>query len=126
AIIGVAILLLHSAIDFNMTFGTYNFFLFLFLSIIWFLVQDKPWASRLFASLVVGIKDRVGKQVKQVATYSFVGVLGLSSLFAAYTSYAYQQAEQVYRGLQQGGELPVLLAQVEQAISYNSHDVRFR
>lgn len=126
AIMGALILLLHSAIDFNMSFGTYNLFLFLFLAIIWSYAQGEPWFSKLLRPAVLRLQERMTEKVKLALMYSFVGVLGLCSLFAAYTSYAYNQAEHVQAQLQQGGDIQVMLGQVEKAISYNSHDVRFR
>lgn len=130
ALVAVIILLLHNAIDFNMSFGTYNLFLFSLLAIIWSYAykttdSKEHVTDSVFSKLKAKFPSISYKQKNRLVN-SIIAIIIVASLFSAYKSYAYAQAESVYKLAQQGGDFQQTMDRTNKAISYNSNDTKLR
>lgn len=130
ALVAVIILLLHNAIDFNMSFGTYNLFLFSLLAIIWSYVykttdSKEHVTDSVFSKLKAKFPSSSYKQKNRLVNI-IIAIIIVASLFSAYKSYAYAQAEGLYKQAQQGGDFQQTMDRTNKAISYSSNDSKLR
>lgn len=130
ALVAVIILMLHNAIDFNMSFGTYNLFLFSLLAIIWSYVYKTTVSKEhvtdsVFSKLKAKFPSISYKQKNRLVN-TIIAIIIVASLFSAYKSYAYAQAEGVYKQAQQGGDFQQTMDRTNKAISYSSNDPKLR
>jgi tetratricopeptide (TPR) repeat protein len=130
ALVAVTILMLHNAIDFNMSFGTYNLFLFVLLAIIWSYIHkhndsNEPVADSIFSKLKEKLPSISYKQKNRVLN-GIIAIIIVSSLFSVYKSYAYAQAEGLYKQAQQGGDFDQTSDRTDRAIALNPNDPKLR
>lgn len=122
AILIVLTLLLHNTIDFNMSFGTYNLFLFTILAMIYSYVDSKKedeWIKKAFGKLRV-TNERLIPNV-------IVVILVILSIFTMYKSYAFSKANSIYEEATRiGGDFNTLARNVEQAVSLDSKNPNLR
>lgn len=114
-------LLLHSAIDFNMTYGTYTLTLFVMLAILLRAADDQPIAlmQRIAHSL-----ERKGAQ--NVVRGTFVVLLLASVLITTYQSYGYARAHLNAQAAQNGGHYDQVLRLVDQALELDPKNESIR
>jgi tetratricopeptide (TPR) repeat protein len=130
ALVAVTILMLHNAIDFNMSFGTYNLFLFALLAIIWSYIHkhndsNEPVADSIFSKLKEKLPSISYKQKNRVLN-GIIAIIIVSSLFSVYKAYAFAQAEGLYKQAQQGGDFDQTSDRTDRAIALNSNDPKLR
>jgi tetratricopeptide (TPR) repeat protein len=130
ALVAVIILMLHNAIDFNMSFGTYNLFLFTLLAIIWSYVHKYKGLNQrvthsIFSKLTAKIPS-ISYKKKNHLVNGVIAIIIVASLFSVYKSYAYAQAEGLYMQAQQGGDFQQTMDRTNKAISFSSNDPRLR
>jgi tetratricopeptide (TPR) repeat protein len=130
ALVAVTILMLHNAIDFNMSFGTYNLFLFALLAIIWSYIHkhndsNEPVADSTFSKLKKKLPSISYKQNNRLLN-GIIAIIIVSSLFSVYKSYAFAQAEGLYKQAQQGGDFQQTMDKTDKAISFSANDPKLR
>lgn len=130
ALVAVIILLLHNAIDFNMSFGTYNLFLFSLLAIIWSYVykttdSKEHVTDSVFSKLKAKFPSISYKQ-KAVTVYMIITIMIMASVFTMYKSFSYANAENLYKQVHQGGDYNLALDRINKAISLHSNDPKLR
>lgn len=122
AILIVLTLLLHNTIDFNMSFGTYNLFLFTILAVIGSYLDTKKedeWIKQAFGK----IRIKNGRLIVNM----IVVFLVILSVFTMYKSYAFSKANSIYEEATQiGGDFNTLARNVEQAVSLDSKNPNIR
>lgn len=130
SLVAVFILMLHNAIDFNMSYGTYNLFLFTFLAIIWSYIHKNEEVNKSTSN--AGISRIMSKipslsyKNRNLLVHAVIILLIVASLFSAYKSHAYAQAESLFKQAQQGGDYQQTLERTDRAISLNSTDPKLR
>jgi hypothetical protein len=130
ALVAVIILMLHNAFDFNMSFGTYNLFLFALLAIIWSYVHrnkdsNEPVADSVYSKLKVKLPS-ISYKHKNRLVNGIITIIIIASLFSVYKSYAYAQAEGLYKQAQQGGDFQQTMDITDKAIAFSSNDPKLR
>lgn len=130
SLVAVIILMLHNVIDFNMSFGTYNLFLFTLLAIIWSYIHknkegDKAASNAVLSRMMSKIPSLSYKN-RNILVHAVIILLIVVSLFSAYKSYAYAQAESLFKQAQQGGDYQQTLERTDRAIAFNSNDPKLR
>jgi O-antigen ligase len=130
ALVAVIILMLHNAIDFNMSFGTYNLFLIVLLTIIWSYVyklkdSNESVADSVFSNFKAKLPSISYKQKNRLVNI-LLAIIIIASLFSIYKSYAYAQAEGLYKQAQQGGDFQQTMDRTNKAISYSFTDPKLR
>jgi tetratricopeptide (TPR) repeat protein len=119
ALVAVFILLLHNAVDFNMSFGTYNLFLFVLLAIIW------SYTGNSNEDIKIKLPSISYKNKNMIINIA-IALIILASLFSVYKSYAYAQAESLYKQVQQGGNFNELMQKTDKMISFNANDPKLK
>jgi O-antigen ligase/tetratricopeptide (TPR) repeat protein len=135
ALVAVIVLMLHNTIDFNMSFGTYNLFLFTLLAIIWSYTVKQPEESRSpsgndesktkHMNSTIKLPSISYKQKNLLINVSIAFMI-LTSLFGAYKSFAYAQAEGIYKEARTGGDFDQLMGKANRMISLHGSDQKFR
>jgi tetratricopeptide (TPR) repeat protein len=130
ALVAVIILMLHNAIDFNMSFGTYNLFLFALLAIIWSYVHkhkgsNQPLTDTVFSKISVKLQGITNKQ-RAVILNTLITIIIVTSIFSTYKAFTYSKAESLYKEVHQGGDYNQAMVKINQAISFNYNDPKLR
>jgi Flp pilus assembly protein TadD len=63
---------------------------------------------------------------KNIIINTAIALIIVVSLFSAYKSYAYAQAESIFKQVQQGGDFNELMQKTDKMISFNSNDPKLR
>ncbi|WP_202079419.1 O-antigen ligase family protein [Caldalkalibacillus salinus] len=112
AIVIVITMLLHNMIDFNMSFGTYNLFLFSLMALIW---------SHRIGHSDHGVFQRLKlpklsyKRKNSIINAVMILII-VVSVFSVYKSYAYAKADSLYEQAQLSGEFYTMMDYIDQAI----------
>lgn len=120
-LVAVIIGFVHSLIDFNMSMGTYQLFMFVLLAIIWHDSQHPDGIEQ----TAINQPTEQPSQYNKFITAGIVLVLAIS-LFSIYKSFSYIQAEQLYRQAIMEENFYQALEKTEQAVNLHPNHMRFR